>query len=577
MAGSYRSNEILWRWCPVILMCTALALYGQVLINEIMFNPDGSEHSDEFVEIVNSSSSLSVDLSGWSVHDGEAGDIIIEAGEGVILAPDQIGLILDADYFEKSDQYQALIPEDALVMTVDGSTIGSGGLSNSQPECIRLVNAAQQLMDSIRYDIDIKHGHSYERISLDKPSCDVTNWKESVKLHGSPGFRNSVSPWRVDLAVPEISSCLNDESQSDQMCINITVHNSGLNPVDDARIVLFEDDNGDSLCSDQEIVKTQDIGLISSGDSTVIRFEWFDFKYGSLCLGTEILLPTDENADNNRMFSEIWISYPKGALIINEIMADPLNDSPEWIEVYHPQDYPIDLLGWSISDENTDKQYLISETSICIAPHSYAIFSENQDLPVSTTDALLITVHPFPNLNNRYGGVFLTDPALSVMDSVNYNQTWGGGDGVSLERIRYDGESGDSTNWHACTFLEGMTPGKKNSVSIQTGIRQAMLQIDPNPFSPDGDGIDEVTLIQYKLPFDYATITCSLYDIHGRRICDLRRGTESSGEGVMLWDGQDNSGCPARIGIYIVYLEAIDYASGTVIHEKNTIVLAGAL
>ncbi|MBN2104468.1 lamin tail domain-containing protein [bacterium] len=566
------------RCCLAIMgVCTAMHLCGQVLINEIMFNPDGSEHTDEFVEIINTDSSLSVDLSGWTVHDGEDGDRIIEAGKGLILAPDQIGLILDADYFQKSDEYQALISKDALVLTVEGSTIGNGGLSNSRPECVMLINVDGQIVDSVRYDIGIASGHSYERVALDLPSCDPLNWRESHSVYGSPGCLNSVSPVMYDLTVVEMVCHPSSKKDLTERCFDITIRNAGKNPVYDAGIVLFEDVNRDSLPAESEAVCTCNIDALSAGDTTVVRLPWSAHQYGAHCMGIEIVLSSDEKPNNNRLFSDIWIPYPVGSLVINEIMADPLPDAPEWIELYHPQPYSIDLLGWYLSDEDTTHRYLISETSVCIPPKSYMILSESKNLPVSVSDALLIEMQPFPNFNNSQDGIFLFDPGLNVIDSVAYCHAWGGGKGVSLERIQHKGESNNSANWYGCISLEGMTPGVKNSVSKDSINCRATLNIDPNPFSPDGDGMDEVAFIQYRLPFEYATITLSLYDVQGRCIRHLRRGIESGGEGVVLWDGRDNSGRRARIGLYVVFLEVLDYASGAVIQKKTTVVLAGVL
>ena len=47
--------------------------------------------------------------------------------------------------------------------------------------------------------------------------------------------------------------------------------------------------------------------------------------------------------------------------------------------------------------------------------------------------------------------------------------------------------------------------------------------------------------------------------------------------GEVVWDGMGEGRVPLRIGIYIVYLEAIDGAGGRVVTAKCAVVLARRL
>ena len=40
---------------------------GQILLSEVMADPAGSEHHDEFVEVLNTGHTDTLDLSGWRV------------------------------------------------------------------------------------------------------------------------------------------------------------------------------------------------------------------------------------------------------------------------------------------------------------------------------------------------------------------------------------------------------------------------------------------------------------------------------------------------------------------------------
>ena len=55
--------------------------------------------------------------------------------------PDQFAVILDNGYFENSTDYDSLIPPEALILTINGKTFGSGGLLNSAPETVTLFDS----------------------------------------------------------------------------------------------------------------------------------------------------------------------------------------------------------------------------------------------------------------------------------------------------------------------------------------------------------------------------------------------------------------------------------------------------
>ena len=165
--------------------------FPQVILNEVMFDPDGSDYTDEFVEILNLGETDSVDLTGWHFGDSSGDDQILDAGRGLILRPGQYGLILDPDYFGSSALYDYLIPEGTLILTVEGTTLGSGGLSNSTPETVMLLNAGGNVVAEYTYSVGNSPGHSDEKVDP-AGSDDPGNWEDSSVLNGTPGFQNSV-------------------------------------------------------------------------------------------------------------------------------------------------------------------------------------------------------------------------------------------------------------------------------------------------------------------------------------------------------------------------------------------------
>jgi hypothetical protein len=58
-----------------------------------------------------------------------------------------------------------------------------------------------------------------------------------------------------------------------------------------------------------------------------------------------------------------------------------------------------------------------------------------------------------------------------------------------------------------------------------------------------------------------STISIRIYDIKGRLIRTLANGEVAGYEGEIIWNGLGDYKQRARIGAYVIFLEAIDRAS----------------
>jgi flagellar hook assembly protein FlgD len=103
------------------------------------------------------------------------------------------------------------------------------------------------------------------------------------------------------------------------------------------------------------------------------------------------------------------------------------------------------------------------------------------------------------------------------------------------------------------------------------------MSVSPNPFSPDGDGREDFAVVQFHLPLQVSVVRLRIYDVRGRLIRTLANNEPAGPNGEVTWDGTDDARRRARIGIYILLLEAIDDLGGVVETAKGTVVLAGRL
>ena len=185
-------------------------------------------------------------------------------------------------------------------------------------------------------------------------------------------------------------------------------------------------------------------------------------------------------------------------------------------------------------------------------------------------------------LNNAGTSLVLRDTRTSVIDSVAYSPAWHNPavidrTGRSLERLRASGNSNDPANWSTCTLTEGGTPAGRNSVSI-TGVAPAgAVTALPNPFSPDCDGVDDATVIRYQIPNGVWSVSVRIFDVRGRLVRSLATCAPSTGSGECIWDGRDGERMVARMGIYIVFVEATDAGRLAAFTAKGVVVLAHRL
>ena len=112
---------------------------------------------------------------------------------------------------------------------------------------------------------------------------------------------------------------------------------------------------------------------------------------------------------------------------------------------------------------------------------------------------------------------------------------------------------------------------------VLTSPSSSKLSFSPNPFSPDFDGRDDFTLIQYVLTLPVSAISVRVYDVCGRLIRVLENNSPAGAKGEMVWDGRDDDRRRARIGMYLVVLEAIDPVGGAMESVRGVVVLAARL
>lgn len=318
----------------------------------------------------------------------------------------------------------------------------------------------------------------------------------------------------------------------------------------------------------------QSFGLLKSEDSAHVSFNIEPLGSGHNLLDIILKVSGDMNDTNNSIEHSVYVSYPFGSVVFNEFLARPDTTQAEFVEIISFSD--INLTGWSISD-NTLKQYYFGEL-FASANRPVVITSDSTFIAnLSPETPVVIPISGWPTLNNSADALFLYDMTGTIIDSLHYDSEWPVTDGRSTEKFRPEFESDNVNRWGIAVNTEAMTPGLENSLYFDDLPSKGAIAFEANPFSPNGDGIEDELLIKYKLPFEQGIIKLQIFDMTGRNIATPYWNVHFPQEGLLKWDGKREDGSNARIGIYIVKVTAKDPASGKVWEKVKTVVLAKQL
>ena len=112
-------------------------------------------------------------------------------------------------------------------------------------------------------------------------------------------------------------------------------------------------------------------------------------------------------------------------------------------------------------------------------------------------------------------------------------------------------------------------------LSVSTSLSSSLVfspQIAPNPFTPNGDGFNEVANISYKLLrlTSAVPVAIDIFDVSGRLVRQVYAGEDAIGEYAHMWDGRDNGNNLVPPGLYL-YRIAAQIQSG---QETNSGIIA---
>ena len=275
-----------------------------------------------------------------------------------------------------------------------------------------------------------------------------------------------------------------------------------------------------------------------------------------------------------------------GEIIINEIMYEPLSDDfdalpnqPEYVELLNVSEKNLSLRDLALSgpiNETGKADSLRSAISYpTLLPQHFALFFSNipenlliEAFPSQTSSESKSTLLPVSSssLSLLNSGDFIQiTHAGTVLDEVEFQPSWhypqlASTRGIALERRIPLSSSSLASNWSSSIHPEGGTPGRLNSIYTEPQIRSPVSTVDihPNPFTPNGDGVEDVLTITLHPETTPQSVRIEIFDSKGRFVRTLVQAGLASQQSIYAWDGTRDGQAPLPTGIYILLIHLQD-------------------
>ncbi len=543
-----------------------------VIINEIMADPSPSVGLPEYeyIELMNRSD-YPVDMNGWTMECGKT----IKTFTDILFPPGEFLLLVHKDAEEIFMKYGNCVP----LFTSRTSLQNTG-------ELIKLLDGNRNLISWLNYsdewythDYYSSGGWSLERKDPDRFCGGIENWSVSKDTTGgTPGRVNSVYGMNPDTVRPRV------------MAVEIP---------EDTRLEVYFSEPMDSIPQLEPGNFHVDPDI---GHPAVIILRGPDYQAVSLELESGMepgkiyhLSFSDELRDcaGNRLDipEPVKIGKPEfpteGDILISEIMFDPLPGKVEFLELYNKSDKVINLGSLLISRRDETSGEISSLIPVyngnrLFFPGDFLLLTSDIQKLISgypRIEGIQIEVPGMPVFENDEGDVVILDLWMNIIDEFKYHHQMHFSllsvtDGVSLERISYEMPAGDPGNWHSAAESEGFsTPGYSNSQSVTNINLYTDIKIEPEIFTPDNDGNDDFTNIWYSFDHPGCVTSIWIFDPAGRIIRKLTDNQLVGLSGFIAWDGIDDHGQRAGMGIYLVFIRIFDL-EGRVREVKKTCVLS---
>jgi hypothetical protein len=523
---------------------------GDVIISEIMADPVPvvSLPGTEYLEIMNRSQ-FGFNLKEWSLSTENQStsfpDVIIGAGEYFILCPAAdtsafscYGKVIGLKSFPSlTDAGRMLWISDSLGNLIHGVVYSSEWYGNKLKET---------------------GGWSLEMIDTGFPFYTEGNWEaSSSRSGGTPGKVNSLVRSNPDRQFYGIENVFPDDSVTVKVDLSETVFDIERSP-------------GKFIISGSEAVST------SSSDPLLRTFvirSPLSFVRGEV-YSLNVSSDLTDFAGNSISRASFKFGLPekagRGDIVFNELLFNPFPEEPDYIELFNCSDKVADasqlyLASINAESGDTSETEPLSNERRCIIPGGFFTVTTDRIKVInrysSSDPENIFGISSLPSMPDDRGHLLLLNRSLDLIDDVSYSGDMhypllASQEGVSLEKIRPEMESGESASWHSASESSGWgTPGKENSAFSSGPEGNDRITFSSARISPDNDGTEDALVIDINAEGLGNIISITIFDEAGGYVRKLIENFFAGNKASVVWDGTADNGSLVSTGVYIILIE----------------------
>lgn len=515
-----------------VLSLMILPAVAQIVINEVCYDPVGTDSGYEWIELYNAGYDH-INVQGAQILSGGSTFSTVFTLPSFMLRPGRYLLIAEA-----------MVPNAQIYTTL--------GFQNATTETdgIRYVSPDGSYTDTVLYGSpntyaltddsgnpgtsfapDVSAGYSLARI-MDGWDTDDSTVDFFAEANPTPGLPNRLY---VDYALVQPRLWEEDGDWKFEVFIkNLSLIPQPICP--DMTVSL-----------DGTLIASHYICGIPAADS-IFTLTYLPVTPGvNHLIEVAIDLPNDPDQSNN-YFSVYLQGQTLDMPYISEFMYHPPTGFQEWIEIHLPMGSSVKT-SYRIRDaaNNSFSFPLPAQSGYYVLCNSPAqLLSFYPDCP----PASVIQVSGWAALNNSGDSIILMDDNDQIIDSLSYTGV-STEQGKSLERYQYP-QHPDA--WRYSYDPSGATPGRENS--------------QPEPPHPDLSGKlgvlgspckpsqGENVTVSWNLSGSALKASCKVYDRAGSLVRVLANNAAIDSEGSFIWDGKDMRGKYAPRGLYVILWES---------------------
>ena len=552
---------------------------GELLITEIMADetPVVGLPASEFIEIFNNTTTKTLSLRGVR---------LLKPGSTAAVLPDTAKLL--------PGQYAIVCGSTrAAQFAAYGKVYGVSNfpsLTNAGDQLVLRGRTGPTLFEIAYADTwyrDLRKQDGGWTLEMRDPASycgGADNWQASQDASGgTPGRRNSVAAPNPDRTAPALLRAIALTASS---------------------IRLYFGEKLDSAATaSPALYKLQSTTgaapAISRAAPVGPDFRAVDLTVSSLLLPSQPLTVTVARATDcvgnaSGPLSLAGVALPEdarpGDIVVNEVLFNHATGGVYFVEILNRSLRYVNLQGYQLTTPKASgggTATVSPGAPYILAPGQLVALTSNTgtlqaQYPTSSDPAALLAVSGFPALDNSAGSVFLYTSNATELDQYDYNKNQqlsllSTQAGVSLERIRAQGPSAAS-NFHSAASTVGYaTPGRPNSQAQDAVGNGQEMSLVPELFTPDDDGQQDFTTLNYQLDQPGYVGSVTVYDALGQLTRRLLRNESLPSTGFVQWDGLDEHGRKATVGYYIVHIELFRPSGGERREYKKTVVVGARL